>query len=155
MDKAVTLVSGAIKHAMDFCGLMYQHQLYVGLGLLGIFVWEHCARVHRSQFRPTVGINYATIQLRYGFETVGTFIAKVSSFLTQLDFRELKKTTSDLIESIFKFSTAFMYILKGYFETAQQYVGARGLVYLGSFLIVIGLYVGFRYYQTGTLTLFE
>lgn len=127
----------------DLVTKMSQHKLYVAaLSLVALFGWEHSCRMRNVAIRPTVGINYVTKQLRFGFKFIGECLAHVSSFLTLLDFSEMKKTGSDMVNSGLNFSTSFFYILKGYYDQAKTYTGDRILVYLGTFLLL----VSYRYH---------
>lgn len=110
--------------------------------LFGLFGWEHFFRINDLPYRPTVGVDYITGILRIVFEFVGDCFAKLSSFLTLLDFTELKKTCSGIFMSGWNFGTSFLYVLKGYYEQVQTYVEEQDIVYLGSFLLfacVVGI----------------
>lgn len=149
---ALELFVGAGTITCEYCELMLQNKSYIGLAALGVFFWEHSCRLRDISYRPTVGVNQVTKQLKYCFTSIGTFAAQISSFLTKLDFSELKKTSNDLNKSSFNFLTSFMYVFKGYFETAKTYVNGKGLVYLGSILLATALSMGYKFYKSGTIS---
>ena len=132
-------ITSAESQCVNLATKMNQNKLYMGLAVLGLFGWEHCFRLRDLAFRPTVGLNFTTDKLRIGFEFVGARVAKLSSFLTMLDFTELKKTGGDLFRSVFNLSVSWLYTFKGYCEQAHAYVGEQNLIYLGSFLLVLGM----------------
>lgn len=122
------------------CGTLctFSTTTYICLCMFILFVWEHCFRLYNNPFRPVVGINKVTDLLKTCFNFVGTWIAKISSFLILVDLKEVRKTFYDMFGACTHLLFSWMYILQGYLEWSRQYLGQRNLVYLGSFLLAVG-----------------
>lgn len=98
-----------------------QNRMYVaGIGVLVIFSWEHYFRMHKLIARPTIGLNIISKQLGKLFNGLGKFLAKVSGFLTFIDFTELIETGYDLCSAIINLATSYRHILKGYINKIKD-----------------------------------
>lgn len=117
-----------------------------GVGLFGgsLIVLEHVARVKQSSKKPSTAINFCAVKCKNGFTQAGNLIAKLSSFYTFVDFKEVIKTVQDLGGSFFNLCKSPLYTLKGYYDSAVTYdnpiivvVGSCTLVGLLGYLSVI------------------
>jgi len=128
---------------------LYQKKWIIGSSALAVFLWEHFFRLNDISIRPTVLINYVNTYSRTWFNTIGQLAAHVSSYLIRLNFPEVTKTLGDIASSLFDFFTSGFHVFKGYITTATtQYISNTGLIYLGSFLLTVGMVYGvFRFYN--------
>lgn len=116
---------------------------------LGLFLWEHFGRISDVSFRPTIGINTIIDVLENIFTTIGSFFATISSYLCWIKFQDLWITITDLCTSLFKLITTPVYIIKGYIDTALEYVDSTYKIYIGSFLLIATIaYIMYRYRQS-------
>lgn len=111
-----------------------------------LVVVEHTLKVNQITYKPSVFFQYCADKFSDFFWSIGKIWADISSFLTLLDLKDLLKTLDDLVTPLWKFFLSPLYIFKGYAEEAMTYVNKVGLVYIGSFaLVVLAIYLGNRY----------
>lgn len=130
-----------VKESLPIFDKICENKLYTFImGFTVLFGWEHCFRLREIKYRPTIALNIITKYFSWVFSRIGGFVAHISSFLTLIEFREIKQTFSELFISWFELLTVFLYLIKGYFDESRKYISNRNLIYLGSCLLGICVY---------------
>src|SRR5438445_2016539 len=100
------------------------------------FVWEYTAKRYASTIKPSVALTYLAngcYDVCYG---MGTYAAKLSSFLTWLDFNEIIATGHDLVKPIINIFVSPYYFLTVYINTSLLYEHPY-LVAMGSITVLL------------------
>ena len=100
-----------------------------------LFFWEHYARKTESQVKPSVYLGYGAELAQRCWEYVGYAAAKISSFYTYIDLKDLMDTFHDLFKPMIDFVTSPLWAAKGYIAEMNLYDHPY-LVTLGSATIV-------------------
>lgn len=103
--------------------------------LATLFIWEHTARIHGSDNRPSVALNAVAVTSVSLFYWVGAQFAWISSFLNWIDLGEIQETALILWQACWHLIISPTEALKGYYfyMISLKYSYA---VILGSFLLV-------------------
>jgi hypothetical protein len=109
---------------------MIQLLLNSFIGFITIFIWEYVCKRSGFTFKPSTIVTYVASILSTMFSWLGTMLAKISSFLTLLDFKEFIETFSDIYYSLVTLIDSPFHFIKGYFETAG--------IYDHPYLIIVG-----------------
>lgn len=101
------------------------------------FIWEHIARLHNADQRPSIALNAIANVSVSTFYWIGAQFAWISSFLNWIDLGEFQKTALSLWQSIWSVAISPTELLKGYyfFMISLPYSYA---VILGSLLLIGG-----------------
>lgn len=105
-------------------------------------IWEHVGRKYNHVHRPSVWLEFFSVHAQCMFKKIGIFIAWISSFLTQIDLKDLLKTIHDLIKPTFDLVTSPLYIIVGYINEATTYIDKTWLVYIGSVILLCCIFYG-------------
>lgn len=116
-----------------------------GCGTL-IFLWEHTARTNKSNYKPSVAINFCSEKAKLLFKIIGTNIAKLSSFLVYIKFEELYATLYDIVKPTYELCMSPIEIIKGYADKASTYK-TPGMIAIGSITLICGIMYG--WYRLG------
>lgn len=117
-------------------------------------VWEYVGKKHlETNFRPSVGLNFVANTSSAVYQSLGSTFAKISSFLTFVDFTKFKEFLRGIIESLWDLiypilKTVFspFEFVSGYVEAAKSYIGESWQIYLGSFILLsICAYLFYRF----------
>lgn len=92
--------------------------------------------------RPSIGLTKLSNKSQQLFEWCGRNLAWLSSYLTQIDLKEVTKTVFPVVKPICTMVVSPVYFIYGYFKAAAEYLGKEWLIYLGSALVVVMLGVG-------------
>ena len=111
-------------------------KIIIAVAFLFVFSWEHFAKVNESQVKPSVYITYVASNVKYVFELLGRFVAKISSFLTYIRFEEMLETLKELLKSMIELITSPVYFLKGYYYTIIEYRYPI-LIWIGSITLLL------------------
>ena len=65
---------------------LYTYLFYFGSLFFLAFGWEHYARKHNSDTKPSVFITWLAEWAQFCWNKVGQFLAWISSFFTLIDF---------------------------------------------------------------------
>lgn len=103
--------------------------------LLTVFIWEHAARQHNSNQRPSVALNAVASTSISLFYWIGEEFAWMSSFLNWIDLGEFQKTAFILWQAFWNLFVSPLQAVKGYYiyMVSLEYSYA---VILGSVLLV-------------------
>lgn len=113
-------------------------QSLVGVSI-GFFLWEHIARKKQTDVKPSVGIAWTATKSKLLFTTIGTFLAKISSFYTCIDLSDLIKTAYELIVPTMSLLKSPLKTFKGYYEQAKTYTHSS-IVFFGSLTLIALLF---------------
>ncbi|XWV26246.1 hypothetical protein QJ857_gp0829 [Tupanvirus soda lake] len=119
----------------------------VGNVALATLVWEHIGRKRETDFRPSVGLTLASDKSKNFFNWVGRGLALTSSYLTQLDLKDIAITVRDVGKPSVDLVVSPFHTLYGYVNKAQSYHKKEWMVYFGSGLAVLFMCAG--YYRFG------
>lgn len=89
--------------------------LFVVSFLLTVFIWEHAARQHNSDQRPSVALNALASTSVSLFYWIGEQFAWISSFLNWIDLGEFQKTAFILWQAFWNLVVSPLQVLKGYY----------------------------------------
>jgi hypothetical protein len=120
----------------------------------GAFLWELIARKKNSNIKPSVGVKYVADLSQQLWETVGYYIAKISSFYDLINIEELKVAFQELFLPLFRFCISPLYTAKGYYDTVGTYKYPVMIIAGSLTLIAAILFVGSKYYGQSFLTEF-
>lgn len=111
-----------------------------------LFGWEHYARTSKKEMKPSVAFNWLAIKSKAGFNWIGTWLAKLSSFYTYINLTEFLLTAVDFFKPLFSLFWSPWQVIKGYITTATSYANSTVLIWLGSMTLLCVLsYVWFYY----------
>lgn len=99
------------------------------------FLWEHLARMYSYWLKPSFFLNYISDVAERFFTFIGFIWAKLSSFLSWLDFEELFKSLQDLCIPLIALFLSPLRIVYGYITVSQQYENPF-LIVIGSVIII-------------------
>lgn len=99
---------------------------------IGILFWEHFGRKYGSNYRPSIGLDSLSNKSRNLFCAFGRKCAWISSYLTQIDLKEIGMTIEDVITPTWNLLTSPFYMIYGYVHTAATYGKKQWMVYFGS-----------------------
>lgn len=110
-------------------------------------ILEHICKKGEIEYRPSFFLNKAAEQSQLIFETLGNYVAYLSSFITLIDFSEIIKKIKDfcgvylntiweLFHPLIKIFGSFLYYFKGYDDVMKQYKNYF-LIPIGSLVILI------------------
>lgn len=102
--------------------------------LLGL--WEHGAKIRKSEKRPSVLIDKATDVCKEKFTLLGTKIAEIAGLVYYLRLPELFKSYSELLVSSCKFVLSPVYTLYGYIKYYKTAVSKRSAIVIGTIVII-------------------
>jgi hypothetical protein len=108
-------------------------------------VWEHIGRKRQTKIRPSVGLTIVAQKSQNAFQYLGEKSALISSYLTQIDLKDIGVTLCDISKPTFDLITSPFYIIYGYVKIANSYANKTWLVYIGSGLLVVLLPTGCYY----------
>lgn len=91
------------------------------LGFIPIFIWEYVAKRKQSNIKPSYVLDKVATGVTDFFYAIGRILAKLSSFYTFIDYKELLGAFSDLISPLIKIVTFPYHFCKGYADTALIY----------------------------------
>ena len=115
---------------------------------VGLFFWEHMARMRQSNVKPSVAIRTVDTNVRIVFNKIGVTIAHLSSFLHWINLRELEKTLLDLLKPTFDLIASPTDIIKGYWTQIRDYNYSAWKTYIGSFVMLAILGMTYRNRQS-------
>jgi hypothetical protein len=104
-----------------------------------IFMWEYIQLDVNTRVKPSYVLNLMARNAYQGFEFCGRMMARISSFLTWIELRKIRKTIENIIMPIWKLLTSFTGFLQGYLYQAINYYGEPSAIIVGSALLIIGL----------------
>lgn len=113
----------------------------IGIFVIICFLCEHLGRKYQLDIRPSFVLNILMINTQIFFENIGRGFARLSSFLTQIDLKEICITVTDIFCPTFYLIISPMYAVYGYLEIAASYLQSQPLVYIGSGIIIIGMII--------------
>lgn len=102
---------------MQFSSILYS----TVATLLATFVWEHIARKQNLNVKPSVGLNLIYKKSKSMFTNLGKLFAKISSFYTIIDLKDLGKTLEDVGKPILKTIVSPYHFVRGYVDQANEY----------------------------------
>lgn len=122
--------------------------LYLLISLfVAVFVWEYIAKIKELKYKPSLYLSMIAALFMKFFELIGRLIAKISSFYTLFDFKQLIETLHDLIKPLIQLMISPYYTIKGYVVTMKIYNHSY-LVPIGSLTLVVGmLYLVYVYFS--------
>ena len=88
---------------------------------IGVFGWEYVAKRQSSLIKPSTALTYVadfSYDLFYG---IGSIAAKLSSFLTLLNFNEVIETGHDIIKPVINMVISPYHMITGYINTSLLY----------------------------------
>ena len=97
--------------------------------------------------RPSVLLTRLSVRSQKFFDRCGRTLAWMSSYLTQIDLKELGKTLHDVGKPICTTIASPVYLIIGYAKEAQKYVSKEWMIYLGSGLVAVMLGVCWYYFS--------
>ena len=110
-----------------------------------LFLWEHIARQRKSNIRPSVGLTKVANFASNWFYKLGRLLARISSFYTLIELKELQQTAHDLLEPAVRLIASPAQTLFGYCNYA--FMRRYPMVILWGSVTLLGLIVaGYRYY---------
>lgn len=119
--------------------------MIVTMTFMILFLWEHVARTHSSNMKPSVGITFVADYAKLLFHMIGSQFSRLSSFLTYIKLDELYITAYDLIKPSFELLWSPLQAVKGYWDIAMTYK-YPGSIALGSIVLCVScMYLGHRY----------
>ncbi len=114
--------------------------------VIGTLTWEHIGRKRDIRYRPSVGLDFVSVKSRKLFRALGTKCAWLSSYLTQIDLKEIGVTINDVMKPTWDLVTSPFCAISGYVRTAAGYGRKQWMIYAGSALSIILLSYGlYRY----------
>ena len=117
------------------------------VAFLSIFCWEHIEKKHSFVgTKPSIILNYIGDYLIDLWELLGKWFAKISSFLTFIDFEELKETFYDIMLPCIRIMTSYFYMVKGYVTTLNLYENQVEII-LGSSIIFTLFIITYWYFN--------
>ena len=119
-----------------------------GAVTLVVFGWEHYGRKNLVVYRPSTALEYCAKTSQKFFRFTGEKMAWISSYLTQIDLRDLGATVVAVTKPTWDFVTSPFYMLYGYACAAANYGNKTWLVYAGSSLLAFALLFGWYYLST-------
>ena len=133
---------------------------FLGLQRLGIYLvlfsilvlWQHNARIKRSNNKPSVALSWLFKQSKLFFINVGEQLARISSFLNFIKdifeyiFTNVFDSVFEVLEPLLHIMISPWYIVYGYLKVAETYKYSV-LVPLGTALLVSISYVLYVKYQ--------
>lgn len=110
----------------------------IGFGSIVVssIIWEYIAKRKKSNVKPSVGLTHTATFFSNGWRCLGELAAKISSFYTYLDFREIKEALHDLWKPIIELCFSWFQFFNGYFTTANLY-NHPYLISFGSLTLLI------------------
>lgn len=119
---------------------------YTALAIfLTVFLWEHVGRINNVDIRPSVALNWLSEKSEDFFRFLGFLWAKLSSFLSWLDFEEMFRTLQDLIKPLISIYTSPLMMIKGYTTTLREYDNWYMLIIGSLMIIAISAYIAYTY----------
>ncbi|XWV24999.1 putative ORFan [Tupanvirus deep ocean] len=119
----------------------------LGSVTLATLVWEHVGRKRESDLRPSVGLSLASEKSVLFFNRVGSGLAWLSSYLTQVDLKDVGVTVRDVGKPTFDLVTSPLHTLSGYVKKAHSYQNKQWMVYVGSGIAVVLALAGYYKYS--------
>ena len=107
-----------------------------------VLALEHFGRKTESNVRPSTALTWTADRCKNGFKRLGEQFAWLSSYLTQLDLKDVGLTIHDVAKPTFDLAISPFYSIYGYLSKAASYREKMWLVYLGSGLMTTFLFVG-------------
>lgn len=111
-----------------------------------IFCWEHIATQYEITARPSTGLLILESNLKYIFKLLGSYFARLSSFIWYLKWSSLIVTFKNLLTPLIGSIISPFHTLTGYYETVvANYSGNLSLIISGSSLLLAAAgYVAYR-----------
>lgn len=86
-----------------------------------LIIWEYIARGNVSNIKPSYALSkVATWSIDFWYAT-GRLLARISSFYTYINFKDLIETCNDLFKPIFDILISPFQLIKGYINVATIY----------------------------------
>ncbi|AYV85065.1 MAG: putative ORFan [Satyrvirus sp.] len=115
-----------------------------GCCMLATLIWEHFGRRYNSRIRPSVMLTFLSEKFQKFFRIVGEYAAWISSYLTQIDLKDLFRTIGDIVNPAFGLIVSPLYFIYGYVMTAKTYLNKTWLIYAGSVILVAVFMAGYH-----------
>lgn len=110
------------------------------------FLWEHIGK--KTTFpTPSSLLNALANQWEKITTYLGYMWAKISSFLTMIDIKDILDTMFRIWKAIIALIWSNYGLVKGYFDVARRYA-PPWVIILGSVILNLGLCVGIWYFHT-------
>lgn len=116
------------------------------IGSSALFALEHISQLQQFAIKPSTVLRFCANKSIDFFMMIGRSLAKISSFLTLINFEDLVKTFCEIVSPLIDLVSSPLYIANGYICQALTYVDREVLVYVGSALIISLLgYICYKY----------
>ena len=128
-----------------------------GIVISSIFatlVWEHIGRKRNHKIRPSVGLEIVSEKSRKFFRMVGRGLAWASSYLIQIDLKDIGLTIESVFRPTWNLVTSPFCIISGYIRAAVAYKNKQWMIYIGSALAVLLFSFGI-YRYTSNMSLLQ
>ena len=102
---------------------------------VAVLIAEHVGRKYQSTKRPSVALAYSADKCQKFFQWLGEQFAWASSYLTQLDLKDVGVTLYDVGKPTVDLMLSPFYSIYGYLKRAMSYQNKSWLVYVGSGLL--------------------
>jgi hypothetical protein len=123
--------------------------------LFSAFLFEHIARKNGSNIKPSTVISFLADKSFLFWNKLGYYCAKLSSFYTYIDIKEIYQTLDDLFGPTVKLIISPYQFIKGYVDTALSYKYPI-LIGIGSITVVSILTLcGYNFYYGRSLLAFR
>jgi hypothetical protein len=127
----------------------YKAVTYTSVVGAGMFLWELIGKERKSNFKPSVGLNYTYEKSKWFFEQIGTYVAKMSSFYAYLNLGKMWEIVQDLGKPAIKLAISPTHVIIGYVKQANTYKYPIVIVLGTSTLLVCGVLLARKYLAIG------
>jgi len=110
--------------------------LYGLIILATLILIQYCALEFDIGFKPAYYLNFVKDILVNFFTSIGVYFVYISRFLRIIKLEKLCTATIQILEPIFISLISYLYVFKGYFNTAMSYVNDTYLIYTGSIILI-------------------
>ena len=86
-----------------------------------LLIWEYIAKKTLSNVKPSYALDYVATLTMDLFFSIGTVLAKISSFYTYIDFKDVKETLHDFFKPIINIIGSPLQMIYGYIDTSMIY----------------------------------
>jgi hypothetical protein len=101
---------------------------------IGMLIWEHVGCKNDSDFRPSIMIKWMADQSKFLFGIYGTELAKISNFLTYINFGDFEESIGNLITPIVQLITSPVCAILAYDTHAQTYKDEGWKIIIGTMI---------------------
>jgi len=156
-NKPVTFPAGIKIQAGPFSFLFTPRckKIILGTGsvMAGGFCWQVVAIALKSNIKPSVPLEWLADSAGNFFNLIGELFARLSSYLHYINFGIVKDAVVELCGPTLRLIGSPLETLSGYASYALECCGAQDhwLVYLGSALLIVLLYICRRYFMGGRI----